>query len=98
MPNTVNVDIQVLPLTGGDVYSLVDRAIGVIQASGIKYEVGPMGTTLEGDLDSCMEVAKEAHRACFEDGVAAVVTVIKIGEAVGGSSIEEKVSKYREGV
>ena len=45
-----------------------------------------------------MEVAKEAHRACFEDGVAAVVTVIKIGEAVGGSSIEEKVSKYREGV
>ena len=50
---------------------------------------------MEGDLDSCLNVAKAAHRACFVDGVSGVVTVIKIGEAVGGSSIEEKVAKYR---
>lgn len=96
MSNTVNVDIQVLPLTSEDVYPIVDRAIEVIQASGLKYEVGPMGTTLEGDLDTCMEVAKAAHRACFVDGVPRVVTMIKIGEAVGGSSMDEKISKYRE--
>ena len=96
MSNPVNVDIQVLPSTGGDVYSIVDRAIEVIQASGLKYEVGPLGTTVEGDLDSCLEVAKAAHRACFVDGVAGVVTIVKIGEAVGGSSIEDKVAKYRE--
>ena len=65
MTNTVIVDIEVLPGTGGDVYSVVDGAIEVIQASGLNYAVGPMGTTVEGDLDSCLEVAKAAHRACF---------------------------------
>ena len=95
MSNTVNVDIQVLPLTKEDLYGVVDRAIAVIQASGLKYEVGPMGTTLEGDLDACLDVVKAAHRACFIDGVDRVVTIVKIGEAVGGSSIEEKIGKYR---
>lgn len=95
MPNNVNVDIQALPITGGDIYSLVDRAIGVIQESGLKHEVGPMGTTVEGDLDECLEVAKAAHRACFDSGVSGVVTIVKIGESVGGSSIDEKVAKFR---
>lgn len=95
MENIVNVDIQVLPIAAGDVYALVDRAIGVIQESGLKYEVGPMGTTVEGGLDSCLEVAKAAHRACFVDGAPAVVTIIKIGEAVGGSSMTEKTAKFR---
>ena len=95
MSDPVNVDIQVLPSTSGDVYAIVDRAIGVIQASGLKYEVGALGTTVEGDLETCLDVAKRAHRACFVDGVAGVVTIIKIGEAVGGSTIEEKVSKFR---
>lgn len=96
MSNTVNVDVQVLPLTSEEVYPIVDRAIKVIQESGLKHEVGPMGTTLEGDLDACLEVAKAAHRACFVDGVPRVVTIIKIGEAEGGSSMEEKIAKYRE--
>ncbi|MEM7126492.1 MAG: MTH1187 family thiamine-binding protein [Chloroflexota bacterium] len=95
MSNTVNVDIQVLPLTGQEVYPIVDRAIEIIQASGLKYEVGPMGTTVEGDLDACLEVAKAAHRACFVEDVPRVVTIIKIGEAQGGSSMDEKTSKYR---
>ena len=95
MANPVNVEIQVLPSTGGDVYSIVDRAIGVIQESGLKYEVGALGTTVDGDLDSCLDAAKAAHRACFVDGVAGVVTIIKIGEAVGGSTIAAKVAKFR---
>ena len=95
MSNTVNVDVQVLPLTSEDVYPIVDRAIAVIQESGLRHEVGPLGTTLEGELDACMEVAKAAHRACFVDGVERVVTIVKIGEAVGGTSIDEKVGKYR---
>ena len=96
MSRTVNVSIQVLPLTS-DPYPVVDRAIAVIQESGVKYEVGPMETTLEGDLDELLEVVKAAHRACFTEGVERVVTVVKIADAVGGTSIEEKVAKYRQG-
>jgi uncharacterized protein YqgV (UPF0045/DUF77 family) len=61
---TVNVAIQVLPLHE-DVYRIVDRAIGVIAESGVKYEVGPMETVMEGPLDTLLEVAKQAHLACL---------------------------------
>jgi len=93
---TMNVGVQVLPLVE-DVYSVVDKAIEVIKASGVKYEVGPLETTLEGDdLDRLIEVAKAAHRACFEAGAGRVVTIIKIAEALEGTSIEQKVAKYRK--
>jgi uncharacterized protein (TIGR00106 family) len=91
---TVNVGVQVLPLVE-DVYPVVDKAIAVIAASGVKYEVGPMETVMEGPLDQLLEVAKAAHRACFEAGAGRVVTIIKIGDAANGTSIEEKVGKYR---
>ena len=65
---TLNVGVQVLPLVE-DAYSIVDKAIEAIQASGVKYEVGPLETTLEGDdLDQLLEVAKSAHHACFKAG------------------------------
>ena len=91
---TVNVGVQVLPLVE-DVYPVVDRAIEVIAASGVKYEVGPMETVMEGPLDTLLEIAKAAHRACFEAGASRVVTIIKIGDSASGTTIEEKVGKYR---
>jgi uncharacterized protein (TIGR00106 family) len=92
---TVNVSVQVLPLVE-DVYTVVDQAIAVIAQSGVKYEVGPMETVMEGELDRLLEVAKAAHLACFEAGAGKVVTLIKIGDGEGGMTMEEKVAKYRQ--
>ena len=91
---TVNVSVQVLPLHG-EIQHIVDRAIGVITESGVRYEVGAMETVMEGPLDKLMEVAKKAHLSCLEAGADRVVTLIKIGDQAGGTSIEEKVGKYR---
>ena len=92
---TMNVGVQVLPMVE-DVYAVVDKAIEAIQASGVKCEVGPLETTLEGDnLDKLLEVAKSAHRACFAAGASRVVTIIKIADAVEGMSMCGKVGKYR---
>lgn len=91
---TVNVAVQVLPLVE-DVFPVVDRAIEVIARSGVKYEVGPMETVMEGPLDDLLEVAKAAHLACLEAGAEKVMTIIKIGDQTCGTTIEEKVSKYR---
>ena len=92
----INVSVQVLPLVE-DAFPIVDKAIEVIQASGVTYEVGPMETTLEGRLDDLMDVAKAAHLACLEAGAGKVVTIIKIADSVEGTTIEEKVGKYRDG-
>jgi uncharacterized protein (TIGR00106 family) len=92
---TVNVGVQVLPLVE-DVYPVVDRAIKAIAQSGVRYEVGPMETVMEGPLDRLLEVAKAAHLACLEAGAGKVVTIIKIGDGQDGTTIEEKVGKYRQ--
>jgi len=93
---TVNVAVQVLPFVE-DVYPVVDKAIETIRASGVPFEVGPMETVMEGSLDSLLEIAKAAHLACFRAGARRVITIIKIADQIGGTSIEEKVGKYRRG-
>jgi uncharacterized protein YqgV (UPF0045/DUF77 family) len=93
---TVNVGVQVLPLHE-NAYPIVDAAIKRIQESGVKYEVGPLETTMEGDdLDRLIEIAKSAHRECFKAGAGKVVTIIKIADALEGTTIEGKVGKYRK--
>ncbi len=95
-PNrTVNVSVQILPLTD-DPFPLIDRAIQVIQASGVKYEVDPMETVMEGPLDVLLEVAKSAHMACMNAGAERLVTLIKIGDRRTGTKMEDKVAKYRK--
>jgi uncharacterized protein YqgV (UPF0045/DUF77 family) len=91
----VNVGVQVLPLTG-DALPVVDRAIAAIAASGLRYEVGPLETVIEGPFEEALNAAKAAHLACLEAGVPHVVTIIKIADGVaGGHTIDEKTAKYR---
>ncbi|TKJ30319.1 MAG: hypothetical protein CEE40_05290 [Chloroflexi bacterium B3_Chlor] len=91
----ITVSFEVIPLCD-DPYQVVDKAIEVVERSGVKYEVGPHETTMEGELDRLLEIVKEGHRACFEAGAQRVITFVKIVDAVGGTTIAEKVAKYRE--
>lgn len=59
----------------------VAKALDVLTAeTRIRYEIGSMFTTLEGDLDVLMEVAERMHEAIFEAGADRVGTVIKIDD------------------
>jgi uncharacterized protein YqgV (UPF0045/DUF77 family) len=92
----VNIGVQVLPLTE-DALSIVERAIEALIASGLKYEVGPLETTIEGPFEAAWEAAKAAHLACIEAGASHVVTMIKVADgAKGGMTIEEKTGKWRD--
>jgi uncharacterized protein YqgV (UPF0045/DUF77 family) len=90
--------IQCLPLSAEskqDTYALVDRAIAVIDRSGLAYTVGPLETVVEGDMERLWELAAAAHRAIVEAGDGRVATYVKMfsGPALGSS--EEKTGKYR---
>lgn len=91
----ITVSFEVIPICD-DPYPIVDKAIEVVQRSGVKYEVGPHETTMEGELDQLVDIVKAGHRACFEAGAPRVITFVKIVDAVGGTTIAEKVAKYRE--
>lgn len=90
----VTVGVQVLPLCD-DPYPVVDRAIAAIRATGIKHQVCPMETVLEGTLEACLVAARAAHEACFEGGVKRALTILKISDGVDGSTIDDKMEKYR---
>jgi uncharacterized protein (TIGR00106 family) len=93
--SSITVSFQVIPVCD-DPYPVVDKAIQVVQHSGVKYEVGPHETTMEGELDQLLEIVKAGHRACFEAGVQRVITFVKIVDAEGGTTIADKVAKYRK--
>jgi uncharacterized protein YqgV (UPF0045/DUF77 family) len=95
MPS-VNVSFQVLPAVAVDeIYAVVDKAIEVVARSGVKYEVGPMETTMEGELTHLLQIVQEALEACVQAGAARIMTLVKIDYAPGGVTMEEKTGKYR---
>ena len=58
-------EIQVAPSPAGTAenpHAHVEAAIAVIQASGLRYEVGALGTTLEGDADAGLTEQDVARR------------------------------------
>jgi uncharacterized protein (TIGR00106 family) len=92
----VNVELQVIPGGVEDVYAAVDGVIALIAGSGVKYEVGPMGTTMEGELSELLKIVEKAQQVCVAQGASRVLSVIKIDYKPEGVTIDEKVGKYRK--
>ena len=94
--STANVSLQVLPSVSPEkVYPVVDQVIALIADAGVRYEVGPMETTMEGDLDTLLEIVKKAQHLCVEAGAGSVMSIVKIHYKPKGVTIDEKVGKYR---
>ncbi len=77
------IEVSVVPLgtKSPSVSHFVADALRVLKnAHGIKYELTPMGTVIEGDLDVIIDLAKEMHRVTFGPDVKRVVTTIKIDD------------------
>jgi uncharacterized protein (TIGR00106 family) len=76
-------EVSVVPLGTGNpsVSQHVARAVRVLQQQkDVRYETTAMGTILEGDLDEILAAVRKMHEAVFRDGVARVVTTIKIDD------------------
>lgn len=88
--------IQVMP-QAESIYDVVDRAIAAIAAGGLPYEVTPLETVVEGELDELLEVAKRAHRACLKAGARSVITHIKLAERAEGEDLtrDDIMVRYR---
>jgi uncharacterized protein YqgV (UPF0045/DUF77 family) len=94
----MHLSLQILPRVPDErLYPTVDKVIALIQDSGLPHVVGPMGTTVEGEMDELFELVKEAHRICLAEGATRVGSVIKTDMKPGGLSLDEKIGKYRNG-
>jgi len=76
-------EISVVPLgtKTPSVSQYVARAIKVLEKEkDIKYEITAMGTIIEGDLDRILAVVRKMHEGTFGEGVARVLTTVKIDD------------------
>lgn len=91
-----NVSLQIIPLVDeNEVYSVVDRVIELIAASGVKFTVGPMETTMEGNLEELLEIVKKAQSVCISAGADRILSLVKIDYSTRGVTINEKMEKYQ---
>lgn len=91
-----NVSLQIIPnVPEEQIYPVVDAVIEMISRSGVKYMVGPMETTMEGELDQLLDIVKAAQQICVDSGASRVLSVVKIDYKPGGVTIDEKIQAYR---
>jgi len=93
----INLGIQIVPKSKTqDAYALVDKAIEIIQASGVKYEVTPFETVMEGPEEQLMEIARQAQEAVLEAGADEILVYYRMQIRKNQHvTMEEKTGKYK---
>ncbi len=78
----VIAEISIVPIgtESTSVSTYVAEALKLIEDSGLSYELTPMGTVVEGELDEVVELLKKVHESPFLLGVERVVSTIKIDD------------------
>ncbi|MFC7370278.1 MTH1187 family thiamine-binding protein [Fictibacillus iocasae] len=91
------VSIQIIPKTknGENVIPYVDEAIKIIDESGVKYEVHPLETTMEGDLTELFAVIQKMNERMIEIGSPNVISQIKVLYQPEGITMDVLTEKYR---
>lgn len=77
------IDISVVPVgtQSPSVSLFVAGAVRILKNEpGIKYELTPMNTIIEGDLAKLMVLAQKMHESAFAAGAMRVVTTMRIDE------------------
>ncbi len=76
------IAVSIAPLgMGSSVSDYVVAAEEILAAKpNLKWQIGSMFTTIEGDLDEVLGVVREMQEAVFEAGASRVVTTIQIDD------------------
>ena len=93
----INASIQIVPVVlDKHPYEWVDEAIAVIQQSGIKYEVGPFATVVEGKYDEVMKVIDAVNEYLYTKQCNEWIANVQIQiRSKGNITGEEKTDKFK---
>ena len=74
--------ISVAPLgtSTPSVSKYVAECVKIVDKSGLSYQLTPMGTVVEGDIDDILPVLRKMHEVPFGHGAERVSTLIKIDD------------------
>lgn len=87
------IDFSIFPVGKGESVSpYVARVVKIIRDSGLQYQLGPMGTTVEGEWDDLMDVVTRCFKELKKD-CARIYMSAKIDYRESGS--DRMVSKVK---
>ena len=89
---TLSAYVQFIPLKSKEPLAIIDRAIECIKNSGLEHEVGPFGTSIEGDYSAVQKLIEELLSPSFCEEF-----LVNIQYHLGDSRLSnsEKISKFR---
>jgi len=95
--NIINASIQLLPIVNDKhPYKWVDEAIEVVSRSGIKYEVGPFATALEGNYTEVMSVVNAVNEYLYKQNCSEWILNVQLQiRSKDDVTIDEKIEKYK---
>ena len=93
----INATIQVIPLTQIEkALLIIDKAIAIIQQSGISYSVGAFETTLEGEYEAVQQLLRKVEDFCYAQKEVQFLVYSKL-QLCGSENIlaEHKTAKFK---
>lgn len=92
--HTINAAIQLLPIdTSQKRWDVVDKAIALIDLSGLNYKVCPFETVVEGSSSQIFDLLEKIKQMSLENADEILIN-IKIHAANRDLFFEEKLEKY----
>ena len=81
-PGMAVVQVSVVPVgtASASISHHVAHCLDVLDTAGLKYELCPMGTVIEGDLRDVLEAIARMHESTFGDEVVRVLTTIIVDD------------------
>ena len=91
------MNIQIIPKVADldDLYPTLVESIAEVQSSGLSYEVGGLGTTVEGDFAALVEIAQRMNEVVIEHGAESVISQIRFYLGTEPISMDSLTSKFR---
>ncbi len=98
MKQEASIGIQILPymMEQENMIFAIDKVIDNIKAKGLKMQVCPFETVVEGTLNQMLEIIEESIYIASENGANDLIANIRLSYSKSGVlSIEEKTFKHR---
>jgi len=94
------VEVSITPLGTGEpgVSRYVAGCVKIVRESGLRHQLTPMGTIMEGSIDDILTVIRPMHESPFAAGAVRVSTLIKIDDRrdLKTHSMEGKVASVED--
>lgn len=71
-------EIAVVPQVEGPAREVVARAVEEIAGQGLRYEVGPTGTSVEGELEAILGAVRAVERRLRGEGVERALIEVRL--------------------